>query len=165
MYQPSSYALLVSLLRHRPAAIAGVRGSEAYPQLRGEVLFYETRFGVFVVADIMGLPDAAEECSNRYFGFHVHTGNSCGDNAEEPFAMAQGHYDPQECLHPYHAGDLPPLLSVRGRAFSAFLTDRFTVTEIVGRTVIVHGSPDDFKTQPGGDAGERIACGVIRGIS
>ena len=165
MYHPSSYTLLVSLLRQRPAAIAGVKGSDAYPKLCGEVLFYETRFGVFAVADIMGLPDVAEACGNRYFGFHIHTGESCNGSAGDPFAMAQGHYNPQGCPHPSHAGDLPPLLSVRGRAFSAFLTDRFTVAEIVGRTVIIHGSPDDFKTQPGGDAGERIACGVIRGIS
>ena len=73
MYHPSSYTLLVSLLRQRPAAIAGVKGSDAYPKLRGEVLFYETRFGVFAVADIMGLPDVAEACGNRYFGFHIHT--------------------------------------------------------------------------------------------
>ena len=52
-------------------------------------------------------------------------------------------------------------IRVNGYAFSAFLTDRFTVKEIVGRTVIMHSSPDDFTSQPSGNAGEKIACGEI----
>lgn len=57
---------------------------------------------------------------------------------------------------------MPPLFSNRGYAFQAFLTDRFTVLEILGRTVIIHDGTDDFTSQPAGNAGARIACGVIR---
>ena len=57
---------------------------------------------------------------------------------------------------------MPPLFSNRGYALQAFLTDRFTVGEILGRTVIIHDGTDDFTSQPAGNAGARIACGVIR---
>lgn len=65
-------------------------------------------------------------------------------------------------LHPDHAGDLPPLMRSNGNAFSAVVTDRFTPSDIVGRTVVIHSNPDDFSTQPSGNAGKKIACGVIR---
>ena len=57
---------------------------------------------------------------------------------------------------------MPPLFSNDGYALQAFLTDRFTVRDIIGRTVILHDEVDDFTSQPAGNAGERIACGVIR---
>lgn len=79
----------------------------------------------------------------------------------EGFPHSGSHYNPNDCPHPYHAGDLPPLFGANGFAFSVFLTDRFTVHEIIGKTVIVHASPDDFQTQPSGNAGEKIACGEI----
>ena len=63
-----------------------------------------------------------------------------------------------------HAGDLPPLFGNHGFAFAVFLTDRFSVREVLGKTVIVHLKPDDFTTQPSGSAGEKIACGEIRKI-
>ncbi|MBP3600475.1 MAG: superoxide dismutase family protein [Clostridia bacterium] len=56
---------------------------------------------------------------------------------------------------------MPPLFEVNGRAFSVFLTDRFSVPQILGKTVIIHALPDDFTTQPSGNAGEKIACGII----
>ncbi|MFQ7398750.1 MAG: superoxide dismutase family protein, partial [Neglectibacter sp.] len=49
-----------------------------------------------------------------------------------------------------------------GYAWSAFLTSRFTIRQVLGRTLIIHGSPDDFTTQPAGNSGKRIACGEIR---
>lgn len=58
-------------------------------------------------------------------------------------------------------GDLPPLLSTHGAACSAVYTGRFYPDDVVGRTVVIHMNPDDFKTQPSGDSGEMIACGEI----
>ncbi|MDY3869634.1 MAG: superoxide dismutase family protein [Clostridiaceae bacterium] len=78
------------------------------------------------------------------------------------FSNALSHYDPGSCPHPYHAGDLPPLFGNSGYAFQVFFTDRFSVREILGKTVIIHANPDDFTTQPAGKAGQRIACGEIR---
>ena len=56
---------------------------------------------------------------------------------------------------------MPPLFWNNGYAFQMFLTDRFTVKEIIGKTVIIHDNADDFTTQPSGNSGEKIACGVI----
>lgn len=149
------------ILRRGPQARAIVKGSDVYPDIYGQVLFYQTRQGVLVVADLMGLPSGIGSCGGRVFGFHIHEGGSCTGNAEDPFADAKTHYNPNGCLHPYHAGDLPPLFGNNGYAFNAVLTDRFTVNEIVGRTVIVHDNPDDFTTQPSGNSGTKIACGRI----
>lgn len=81
-----------------------------------------------------------------------------------PFPLSGAHYNPGECEHPHHAGDLPPLFGCNGYAVSIFLTDRFLVDDVIGKTLILHDRPDDFKTQPAGDAGEKIACGVIQSV-
>lgn len=85
-------------------------------------------------------------------------------HANEPFPLSGAHYNPGECEHPHHAGDLPPLFGCNGYAMSVFLTDRFLVDDVIGKTLILHDRPDDFKTQPAGDAGEKIACGVIQSV-
>lgn len=59
-------------------------------------------------------------------------------------------------------GDLPPLLANRGGyAMMIFYTDRFRPREILGRTLVIHDMPDDFRTQPSGNSGMKIACGLI----
>ena len=73
------------------------------------------------------------------------------------------HDNPQHCPHPYHAGDLPPLFGAHGFAFSACLTDRFTVEQIIGKSIVIHSAPDDFTTQPSGNAGSKIAGAEIVG--
>ena len=148
-------------LRRRPDAYAIVNGSEKYPGIAGIVYFYETDYGSLVVSTVKGLPSGDEACKSPIFAFHIHEGDSCSGDADDPFENAGMHYNPRGCPHPYHAGDLPSLLGADGYAFSAFLTDRFTVSEIIGRTVIIHSSPDDFTTQPSGNAGTKLACGEI----
>ncbi|MBE6549863.1 MAG: superoxide dismutase family protein [Ruminococcaceae bacterium] len=150
-----------SLLRRLPHAVAIVKGSAEYSQINGTVKFYQARSGVLVAADIRGLPVSEGICDSNIFAFHIHGGMSCTGNDDDPFANAGTHYDPLSCPHPYHAGDMPPLFSADGRAFLAFLTNRFTVNEILCKTVVIHDRPDDFTTQPSGNAGNKIACGVI----
>lgn len=145
-------------------AKAELKGIAAYPGIRGTVKFFETERGTLVSAEVWGLPFGASPCACRVFGFHIHGGTRCGGNGSDPLAGAMSHYNPRNCPHPCHAGDMPPLFGNRGYAFSVFLTDRFTADEVVGRTVIIHASPDDFKTQPSGNSGEKIACGIIEKI-
>ena len=157
-----SRAQLLSVLRGRPQAAASIAGSESYPDISGTVRFYQTRQGVIVYAEISGLPHSDLPCHERIFGFHLHKGTDCGGNMDDPFADAMSHYDPNGCEHPYHAGDLPPLFGNDGLALCLCLTDRFSVDEVIGRTVIIHDHPDDLTTQPSGSSGTKIACGVIR---
>lgn len=141
--------------KHEPAAVAHVRGSEVYPDIRGCVRFRQMDGGVLVTAEIRGLPG-----DNGIFAFHIHNGS--GGTGEGPFACVGGHYDPADRPHPDHAGDLPPLFGNRGYAYLSVFTNRFTVDEVIGRAVVIHAKPDDFTTQPSGNSGERIACGEIR---
>lgn len=152
---------LLGYLRHLPVAVADIRGSEYYPDIQGMASFYQTPQGVLVKAEVYGLPVFEGFCEKPIFAFHIHEGGSCSGNATDYFADAGAHYNPYNCLHPYHAGDLPPLLGVGGMAYSIFLTDRFTAEEIIGKTIIIHDMPDDFSTQPSGNSGAKIACGEI----
>ena len=150
-----------ALLMKPSDASAVISGSAAYPNIHGAVRFYRTRNGVLVAAEIGGLPHSGERSHHPVFAFHIHEGTICDGDMHDPFSGTMSHYNPANCEHPFHAGDLPPLFNNRGYAFSVFLDDRFSLSEIIGKTVIIHGNPDDFTTQPSGNAGEKLACGVI----
>ena len=139
----------------RRYATADIRGDAAHPGLWGRVSFAAHPDGVLVTADIRGLP----ESETGFYGFHIHEGGGCGG---EGLADTGSHYNPQEVPHPRHAGDLPPLLGFDGIAYMMVLTNRFSLEEVVGRAVVIHSGPDDFRSQPAGNAGTKIACGVIR---
>ena len=149
------------LFRGIPRAYAHINGSEQFPNVKGMVLFYPYENGTVVVADIGGLPNY-QMSNHSILGFHIHEGFVCTDNAEEPFADAGMHYNRENVMHPEHEGDMPVLFVNQGKAWMAFFTDRFTADEVRGRTVIVHDMPDDFRTNPAGNSGKRLACGVIR---
>lgn len=144
-----------------PMARAAVTGGPDYPGLRGEVAFWQTDAGVLCEAAFVGLPQSGT-CPGGIFAFHIHEGQQCSG---EDFSDTGGHYSPEGLSHPCHAGDLPPILGVSTPSgsvgYSVFLTGRFSLEEILGRTVILHANPDDFATQPSGSAGKKIACGVI----
>ena len=149
---------------YKPNSAADISGGENYPGIRGRVIFRQQKNGVLVTADIYGLPTGETGCDSGVFGFHIHEGEDCGRNGQDPFSNTTGHYTPGYCPHPYHAGDLPPLFENDGYAYMSFLTNRFTATEIIGRTVVIHLKPDDFHSQPSGNSGEKIACGVIKAL-
>ena len=161
MYISNGYPNYSGLFSRYPQAIARIKGSREYSDVEGTVRFYTTPKGTLVTADIEGLPMVEGKCGGGIFGFHIHEGTDCGGNDTDPFADTRSHYDPKGCPHPYHAGDMPPLFETGGYAFLAFLTGRFNVKEILGRTVVIHSDPDDFASQPSGNAGQKIACGVI----
>lgn len=152
----------LSLFNRKPQAYANIQGGPEHPALRGRVLFYQTAFGVIVSCEMSGLPTTSEVCKAPIFALHIHSGGSCTGTEADPFSDALTHYNPKDCPHPYHAGDLPPLFGSNGVAFSSFLTNRFSVSEVIGKAIIIHSRPDDFGSQPAGNAGEKIACGEIR---
>ncbi len=150
------------ILTRIPNAIAQLRGGPDFPQIGGWVRFFQTPQGTLVAAEVSGLPHHEGKCENHFFGFHIHQVGRCsGGTREEPFADTGAHYNPDQCWHPQHAGDLPPLMEEKGFAFMAVLAGQLQVREILGLSVVVHTDPDDFHTQPAGDAGRKMACGVI----
>ena len=156
MYENHRFMQFLTKLQQRPNAIAKICGSCDYPDIYGKGYFYQTYCGVLVAVQVTGLP------KKGIFALHIHSGNCCTGNENDPFADAMTHYNPENNPHPYHAGDLPPLFGNKGEAFQVVLTDRFSICEIVNRTIIIHSAPDDFTTQPAGNSGEKIACGVIK---
>ena len=138
-----------------PDAVAEILGGAETPQLSGCVRFYQENGCVLIVARISGLP---QKSGKGFFGFHIHQGGDCSGIG---FSDTGSHYNPTVLVHPEHAGDLPPLLWCQGNAYLSVRTDRFLVKDIIGRTVVIHSEPDDFHTQPAGNAGKKIACGVI----
>jgi len=130
----------------------------------GTVTFEQRSGKVLVTAEVRGLKPNAE------VGFHVHEKGDCssGDGMS-----AGGHFNPKGTPHgnpgsgPHHAGDMPMLRSdASGAAKLVWEADELTVTDgpasVVGKGVIVHRDPDDYKTQPTGNAGPRLACGVVK---
>ena len=148
-----------TLRNKRPEAMAWIRGNAQNPQLSGIVKFYETPYaGVLIEAEIFGLPNITTQFSSDFYAMHIHEKGDC----TMPFDKTGEHYNPTKEAHPDHAGDMLPLMGNQGYAWLSFYDKRFTIPEIMGRSVIINKMPDDFKTQPSGDAGEKIGCGVIR---
>lgn len=152
------FSRMLQVLRRNPQAVARMTGENS--PIRGTVRFYQMPTGVLVAALITGLPHPG-----GFLGFHIHSGSQCTGTTEDPFANALSHYNPGQTPHPDHAGDLPPLLSNRGFAFQVFFTHRFTVQEILHKTVVIHSGPDDFTSQPSGNSGKKLACGQIEPFS
>jgi Cu-Zn family superoxide dismutase len=130
----------------------------------GTAEFRQVGNKVRVVVNVSGLKPGGEH------GFHVHEAGDCssGDGMS-----AKGHFNPLGKPHgspdspERHAGDMPMLRAdSSGNARLETELDVITVapgpTSIVGRGLIVHADPDDFKTQPTGNAGARLACAVIQ---
>jgi len=142
------------------APLQATKGSKAF----GEATFEQAGDKVRVVVFAQGLKPGATH------GFHIHEAGDCssGDGMS-----TKGHFNPQGKPHgnpgsaERHAGDLPALQAGKdGRAKLDVTVDGITLApgpaSIVGRGLIIHADPDDYKTQPTGNAGARIACGVIK---
>ena len=142
-------------------AKAIIKGGKIYPKINGIVTFKETKNGVIMTAKINNLPQSNDKCKGRFFGFHIHEGSSCTGNVNDEFANAKSHLNPNDCPHPFHIGDLPPLIENNGYAYMSVLLSKFKIKDIIGKVIIIHDSPDDFTTQPGGNSGTKIACGKI----
>src|SRR5207237_727941 len=128
----------------------------------GTVKFTQSGDKVHMEARVAGLTPGAH-------GFHIHEKGDCssGDGMS-----AGGHFNPLSKPHAHvatperHAGDLPPL-EANASGVAALDADLDVIkvgagpTDVIGHAVIVHAAPDDFTTQPTGNSGARVACGVI----
>jgi Cu-Zn family superoxide dismutase len=147
-------------------AVACIKGGPLAPELSGYVYFWDVPGGVQVMAAVSGLPNYRPALDNQSpigpHGFHLHEFGDCSvGNPLDPFQAAGGHWNPVNQPHGNHAGDFPVLFSNNGRAEMSFFTDRFKVSDIIGKSVIVHQNPDDYRSQPAGNAGKRLGCGIV----
>ena len=142
------------------AALQPTTGSKAF----GEATFEQLGDRVHVIVNAQGLKPDHEH------GFHIH---EVGDCSSGDGMSAKGHFNPTGKPHgnpassERHAGDLPALKAdAHGHAKLDTMVDGITLapgpTGIIGRGLIIHADPDDYQTQPTGNSGARIACGVIR---
>jgi Cu-Zn family superoxide dismutase len=141
------------------AKLTPTSGSSA----QGAVHFEQMPDGsVEINIDISGLEP------NSVHGFHLHDKGDCGDNGN----AAGGHFNPTSMPHgapdaaSHHAGDFGNITANdKGVVATTVTSHMLTVTpgpnSVVGHAVIVHANPDDLTTQPSGNAGPRIACGVV----
>lgn len=163
MQQPENIRYFRQQTNRKPDAIAQISGSSDYPNVHGTVLFWQTGKGVVLEVCAAGLPTSTKHpCDNLIFAFHIHEGTSCTGTQDDPFADTGGHFNPLGCEHPGHAGDLPPLFSNNSECYMSVWTNRFCLSSVLGRTVIIHRGIDDFTTQPSGAAGLKMACGKIK---
>lgn len=143
---------------------ASVLGGPLAPEIDGMVTFKRVSGGTEVTAIFYGLPDYQPGGDGQApigpFGFHIHEFGNCkvGDPSS-PFEGEGGHWNPTNQPHGNHAGDLPVLFSNNGFSQMTFFTNKFQPEEVLGKTIIIHQNPDDYRTQPSGDAGKRLACG------
>lgn len=148
---------------------AMVKGGPLAPGINGLVTFSDMNNGTLVSVTMFGLPKY-EPASNGNspigpFGFHLHQNGDCAvGNPDSPFEDAGEHWNPDNQPHGNHAGDFPVLFSNNGFSYMTFYTDRFRPNDVLGRAVIIHQNPDDYRTQPSGNSGKRLACGVIEEI-
>lgn len=117
------------------------------------------------MGDKLRLDVTASNVAPGEHGFHIH---EAGDCSSPDAASAKGHYNPSGKRHGHHdkaerhAGDLPNLLAdASGNVKYSAEVAGLTLAEVIGRSVVVHADPDDYVSQPAGNSGKRIACGVI----
>ena len=160
----SILSLLTSCATQNPGPMATAQLSPTKGNMTsGSVSFAQSGAKVTVLAEIRGLKPNAEH------GFHIHEKGDCssGDGMS-----TGGHFNPTTQAHgahgtgSHHSGDLPSLIAdangiAKLRFESSTITVDSGVTNIIGRGLIVHRDPDDYKTQPTGNAGPRLACAVI----
>lgn len=144
-----------------PARAVAVVAPTAGSTVRGTVTFTATDGGVRITAQLEGLTPGSH-------GFHVH---EFGDCSAADGTSAGGHFNPAGAPHAgpdagaRHTGDLGNLSADAQGTASYERVDRTVRLDgphsVIGRGVIVHAAPDDLTTQPTGNAGGRVACGVI----
>lgn len=164
----AAVALLLAACAQTPAAGGGATAvaqmkPTAGNAVAGTVRFEQSASKVIVTASITGLKPNSEH------GFHVHEKGDCS----APDAMsAGGHFNPAGKPHGHHgkaerhAGDMPNLRAdASGVARVMWETDLLSVgsgaSDVIGRSVVIHRDPDDYSSQPAGNSGPRLSCGVI----
>ncbi len=157
---PAEKATAAEPAHEAVAQVAATQGNT----VTGSVALDTSPQGVHITGSIQGLKPDAE------FGFHVH---EKGDCSAPDGSSAGGHFNPTQAQHgnptgsTHHAGDMPNIKSNAEGVAQVDTTAAGTTlhgeaaTDIMGKAIVVHEGPDDYTTQPSGNSGKRVACGVI----
>lgn len=148
-------------------AVAKIQGTTCSPHICGIVTFRNVPGGTEVCVNVIGLPPYQPAQGDKPpvgpHGFHIHEFENCQEgDPDNPFVKAGGHWNPSKQPHGNHAGDFPVLFSNHGKAKMCFFTDKFKVADVIGKSVVIHENPDDYRSQPAGASGKRLACGAIK---
>jgi Cu-Zn family superoxide dismutase len=154
----------------KPAATAKsvkikLQGAPADSDFAGTLTITPEGNGVRIVADVAGVDKDGKH------GLHVHENGMCehhpAGDAAKPFSTAGGHFNPGGAAHacpptdPRHAGDLGNIEVSGGKGHLELFVANLTLDQLMGKAIILHGGEDDCTTQPTGNSGDRIACGVV----
>lgn len=140
-----------------PSAMATLQGEDK--DLTGTVTITQEGAGVKIVADVSGVKKDGKH------GFHVHENGQCDHTGH--FKSAGGHFNPGNAVHacpptdPRHAGDLGNIDISGGKGHLEITSSTLTLSSLAGKALILHAGEDDCKTQPTGNSGDRLACGVV----
>lgn len=158
--------LLASSVSAQEPATAGAQLEGLQGEEHGSVSLSQTPHGVLLVANLTGLPEGTH-------GFHIHETGKC----EPPFQSAGGHFNPGGTSHGFlnaegfHAGDMPNIhVPASGTLQLEVLNSEVSLDPDVegslfdedGSAIMVHSRADDYASDPAGNAGDRIACGIVR---
>ena len=145
----------------KQTAIANFVGPDG--KQAGRATLTAAKGGVLIELDVSGLP------ANRWVAFHIHENDKC--DHEHGFESAGGHFNPTKAEHGLlaangpHAGDMPnQYVDQDGKLRAQVFDGMVSLDEknaIRGRTLMIHADSDDYRSQPVGGAGKRLACAVI----
>jgi len=121
--------------------------------------------GVLLEVEVSGLP------ANQWVAFHIHENGTCDPKTK--FKSAGGHFNPSDQEHGFladggpHAGDMPNQYipadgTLRAHVFNDYISLGDGDADVKGKAIIIHDGRDDYRSQPTGDAGGRLACAVIK---
>lgn len=169
-----------SFLASHPVAVAGATLTDSAGRTVATASLWQEAGGM-VHVDIEAFPCTGMSCralAPGDHGLHFHAVGSCIAASSPAFSSAGGHYNPLSRQHGLgnpagpHAGDAPNLvIGADGRGKASFTTDRVTITsggtslfDADGSALVIHAGADDQTSQPAGNSGGRIACGVVKTV-
>jgi superoxide dismutase, Cu-Zn family len=168
-----------NFLTTHPVAVAGATLADSSGRNIGTASLWQEASGlVHVDVDITCAGVSCTPLTPGDHGIHFHSVGSCVSASSPAFSSAGGHFNPLGKQHGLsnaagpHAGDAPNLvIGADGRGTARFTTDRITLTagptsvfDADGTSIVIHAGPDDQTSQPAGNSGARVACGVLKTV-